>query len=379
MKLHYAAALILLLFACNKPSGLKLTVKAPEINNGVLIIKQNNQEVINEPFKNGQLNLTRQLQSSGYYTLTLFNTDKAIKDNISYDIYLENGDYNIEVNTAKPDTYPKVETASATQRELSEYYAKEYKTTSRIIEQIDSAKRRLASNEVSRLSKSERNKLYESTRTLQKKQRELQLGVLRQYVDQHPKTAIGAHIMASQYFVDDPSAYYAIFRKFTDSVKNSDEGLAISNKLTPLIKMIPGADAPVITGNTPDGIAFDKKLVSNKVILVEFWKPDNDVSQLMHERIVPEMILTPADRKFFSVVSVSVGDDAAAWKKAIKGNHIAWVQVSDNKGNASPNVSSWGIKKLPAFFLLDKHWKMLKPNIAFEEIDTEVHEYLKNH
>ncbi|RFZ81401.1 hypothetical protein DYU05_19155 [Mucilaginibacter terrenus] len=379
MKLHSAAALILLLLACNKPSGLKLTVKAPEIANGIVIIKQNGQEVINEPFKNGQLNLAPQLQSPGYYTLTLFNTDKAIKNNMSYDIYLDNSEYNIEVNTANPDTYPKIETASATQRELSEYYAGEYKATSRIVEQIDSAKRRLATNEVSRLSKSERNKLYESARALQKKQRELQLDVLKQYVDKHPKTAIGAHIMANQYFVEDPAAYYAIFQKLSDSIKNSDDGLNISNKLMPLVNMIAGAEAPQITGNTPDGKPFNKKQVGNKVILVEFWEPDNDMSQLTHERIVPGIILTPADRKYFSVVSVSVGDDAAAWKKAIKGNHVAWVQVSDNKGDASPNVSSWGIKKLPAFFLLDKNWKILKPNIAFEEVDTEVHEYLKTH
>ena len=138
-------------------------------------------------------------------------------------------------------------------------------------------------------------------------------------------------------------------------------------------------EAPDIAGHTPDGKPFDKKSIDNKVTLIEFWRSDSKLSRLNHQKMVRGIILTESDRKDFGMISVSIDTDNNSWINAVKEDHTSWPQVSDLKGDSSPNVNNWSITTLPTYFLVDKQWHIIKPNVAFTDIDTEVHEYLAKH
>jgi hypothetical protein len=51
--------------------------------------------------------------------------------------------------------------------------------------------------------------------------------------------------------------------------------------------------------------------------------------------------------------------------------------VADFKGDSSPNVANWQIKTIPAYFLVDGQWHILKANIDLADVDQFVHDYLK--
>jgi hypothetical protein len=376
MKLLYAASFILLLSACKPTPKLELTIKADGIANGTVQLKQANELTFNEGLKNGELTKAMQLQSPGYYSLSIIDNDKPITSKIAYDVYLENGAYTIQPDKNDPDAYPVITTTSATQKELTDYYTLAHKKAAALDKQIGAAIRYLETKEVAAMSKSARAEMYPRTRALQKKRRDMDLVILKEYTEKYPKSKIGAHLMAQQYYPENPVAYNEIFQKFPDEVKMSDDGLKISNKLTPLLSQFAGAAAPDIAGNTPDGKPFNKSTINKQIILVEFWKPSNEVSQLMHQQLVKGIILTPADEKKFGVVTVAIDDKTDVWLNAIKKDNKPWQQLNDGKGDQSPNVAKWEIKTLPMFFLVDKDWKMIKSNVPFNEIDTEVHEYL---
>jgi hypothetical protein len=379
MKLLYTASFILLLSACKQAPKLDLTIKADGVTNGTVQLKQASELTLNEPLKNGELTKSTQLQAPGYYSLSVIDNDKPIGSKWAYDIYLENGSYTIQTTPAKPQAYPAITTTSTIQKELSEYYQLLNKHAGAMDRQIDSLTLFLKSNAAAALTKQKRAAIYTSTRELQKERRKADLQALKEHIEKHPATKIGAHLIVQVYYPEYAEAYNELFQKLPEDVKMSDDGLKVQNKLGNMLKQLSGATAPEIAGNTTDGKPFDKKAINKKIVLVEVWKPSNDVSQLMHQQLVKGIILTPADAENFGVVTVAVDDNKDAWLKAIKNNNKPWQQISDGKGDQSPNLANWEIKTLPMFFLVDKDWKMIKSNVPFNEIDTEVHEYLKKH
>ena len=377
MKLYLIASVLLILSACNKTPKLDLTVKAPEISDGVVILKQSAEITFNEHFKNGALTTVKQLQSPGYYNLSIIDNNRAITSVPEFDVYLENGSYIIEAKKNNPGAYPAITSSSAIQKELSDYYTLADKMAGALDHRIDSLTHYLKTAAAAKLPKSERADIYTGTRALQKKRREMELAILQKYTDEHPQNKIAAHIMNQQYMVDNPTAYNAVFQKFSADMKTSDDGLKISNKLMPLLGVMTDAAAPEITGSSPDGKPFSKSILHKKAILVEFWKGSSSASRLKHQQLIQGIILTPADKNNLAIVSVSIDDNRAAWLEAVKDEHKAWLDVSDLKGDNSPNVKAWNIKAIPTFFILDKNWHIVKANVDFSDIDTEVHEFLK--
>jgi hypothetical protein len=377
MKILYTASLVLLFASCKQAPKLDINIKADGVTNGVVILKQANEQTFSEPLKNGELTKSTQLQAPGYYSLAVIDNNKPITSKIAYDIYLENGSYTIQTNPAKPADYPTITTTSATQKDLNEYYRLQNKYTGAMDRKIDSLTRYLQSNAVAALSKQDRANLYASTREVQKARRLLDLKVLKEYTEKYPASKVGAHIMYQVYYPEYAEAYSEIFKKFPDEAKTSDDGLKVSNKLGALLSQVSGGTAPDIAGTTPDGKPFNKQAINKKATLVEFWNPGNETSVMYHKQLVKGIILTPADQKNFGVVSVAITDNITAWLTAIKTDGKPWQQLSDGKGDQSPNVAKWEIKTVPMYCLVDKNWKMIKSNISFGEIDTEVHEYLK--
>lgn len=379
MKILYTAAFILLLSACKQAPKLELTVKADGVSNGVVQLKQANQLTFNETIKNGSVSTNQQLQAPGYYKLSVIDNNKPITSNTSYDIYLENGNYTVQTNPAKPLDYPTVTTTSATQNELTAYYQMLGSTAGALDYKIDSLTRYLQSNAVAAMPKEKRAALYASTRDVQKERRQLDLKTLGAYMEKNPKSTIGAHIMYQVYYPEYAKEYSVIFQKFPNEVQLSDDGLKIRNKLGSLLSQMNGGTAPEIVGSAPNGAPFNKQAINKKITLIEFWRPENETSELMHQQLVKGIILTPADRANFDVVTVAITAKDDAWIDIVKKDKKPWQQVSDLKGDESPNVTNWEIKKLPTFCLVDKNWKMIKSNVAFGEIDTEVHDYLMKH
>jgi hypothetical protein len=377
MKLLYLACIALLLSACNQTPQLELTVKADGINNGVIILKQANEIVLSQTIKNGEMSITRKLAAPGYYNMTIIDNDKTLKSKTSFDVYLENGKYTFETDGTHPADYPEVKTTSATQSQLSDYYKLAYQKAGALDHRIDSAKTFLESDKAAALPAKQRSTIYADTRVLQKQRRDLDLEILTAYIQKHPDNKIGAHMMAQQVYWENPKAYNSIFQKFSAEEKSSDDGLKISNKLNALLGTMADAKAPDIVGNTPEGLSFNKSTIRNKITLVEFWRSQNNVIIIDHQKMVNGLILTPADRKKFGIVSVSLDTSAEPWKKEIEQDHLKWLQVSDLKGDNSPNVRNWNITKLPTYFLVDRNWKIIKADVPLFELDSEVHEYLK--
>jgi hypothetical protein len=333
MKHSYIFLFALLASGCMRSRFVEITGNLTGIQNGAFRIKEPSGKLkFSGDIVNGKFHMKQLMDSPGYYNLTVIEDETSDKANEVYDIYLEGGSYTIEGEAGK--TYPSVKSASKIQGELSDYYT-----------MLDKA------NGVS------------------------EAGVLDGYVSKNPENDIEAHILSKMDYESYPETFYPIYQKFNDLQKNSPDGQDEGAQLAGLIKLTKGAQAPSLTGSTPDGKPFDAKTINKKVILVEFWRPDVEVSRINHKRFINDFF-SPLKNKDFTIVSFCLTGKKDEWTNAIKEDGMYWLQVSDLKGDDSPDMKEWAVKEIPTYDLLDGNWHIIKRGIAFEDIPGAVAGYL---
>lgn len=73
------------------------------------------------------------------------------------------------------------------------------------------------------------------------------------------------------------------------------------------------------------------------------------------------MVLNPPNSTGgnLSIVSVSLDVKRDWWLTSAKDDKITWTQVSDLKGEDSPNVENWAVTDLPLYYLLDGNGRII--------------------
>jgi hypothetical protein len=376
MKYYSLIAAVLLITACNQPPKVELNVKAAGITSGTVVINQNNQELLSQNIKDGSATLSQAFEAPGYFNITIVDNAKPLSAKNSFEVYLENGSYTIDIKPGSKGFYPAITTESKIQQQLSDYYKTEGELGGRLNHAIDSLLVYLDTREAKALPQKAHTALTDKTRGYQISRRKLEPEILNAYITKHPDNIVAAHIMAQQYLDEYPVEYNAVFKKLIEKAKSTDDGQKVTNKLSILTKLLPGADAPDIAGVMPDGKAFNKKSISAKVILVEFWTSNSQLSEVNHSKMLNGLILSDSDKKSFKMVSVSTDANKQTLERALKLSRLTWPQVADFKGDSSPNVTNWQIKTIPAYFLVDGRWRILKANIDLADVDQFVHDYV---
>jgi len=377
MKYLYLFAFVLLVSSCNRNKFVEFTGTMPGINNGAFVIKDaQGTVIISEIINDGKFHTKTLLQKPGYYDLFITgDIEKDYKKHV-YDVYLEGGNYTISAEADKLYLYPTIKTESKTQNELSAYYTEAAEKT----HEAD-----VAAQNISALlyDKNSPAAVSGNTADLQKQFEQAQENfaktqavALDDFVTKNPQNDVAAHILSQIDYKKDPVSYYAVFQKFSQAQQNTVDGKNEGDDLKELIKLAPGAPAPPLVGKTFDGKPFDAKSINKKVILVEFWRSDVQASRDNHKMLVGGYY-SPVKNKDFTVVSVSLDTKPDVWTAAVKQDGLTWTQVSDLKGQTSPNMASWAVNTIPTYDLVDGNWKFIKRDVDFEKIGQEVNKYLK--
>jgi hypothetical protein len=305
MKTGILIIIVLALSGCIKSDSIEFTGITPGIKNGVFIIKTKGDSTIyGENIKDGKFALSkRQLKYPGYYTFNITDTDHP-DDRSPFEIYLEGGKYTIETQARKLYQYPKITSGSKIQNDLSSYFTLNDKliTTARgRVNQLNNE----VNDKGNGLSKTAYSALLNKLSTTENKMNDIGELALKQFVKDHPNSIASAHIMAGLNYEGDPVSYYTIFKTLSPEARNSDEGKEVGKRLSQLVKLVAGANAPFIYGKTPDGKIFDRNTVNKKLILVDFWRAGNDFSRQNHQKFI-ELLSNIKNKDSFGIVSVSM-------------------------------------------------------------------------
>ena len=379
MKYFCLLAVAFAICACNQTPKLELTLKAAGIKSGQIILSQHNETILSQDIIDGNAAISKPIAAPGYYEVAVMDNDKPLSARNTFELYLEKNSYTVDVKDNSKGTYPAVSTTSKTQQELSDYYAVENGMAGTLNRSIDSLITYLDTRDARALPAKVHVAFTDKARGLQARRRKLEPQILSAYVAKQPNSTVAAHIMALQYLDEYPKEYNKVFKKLGNNAKSSDDGQKLSNKLSMLVKLLPGAEAPPITGFTPDGKSFARQSIKARVILVEFWTSGSQQSELNHAKMLNGLLLSDSDKKRFAMLSVATDSNRDVWQRALKLSRLTWPQVADYKGDNSPNVTNWMIRAVPTYFLVDGQWRLIKANVDIADVDQTVHDYLAEH
>ena len=113
-----------------------------------------------------------------------------------------------------------------------------------------------------------------------------------------------------------------------------------------------------------DSIALSSSLKNNKYVLIDFWASWCGPCR----RAMPGLkkLYSKYHDKGLEVYSISLDENANAWKRAIFEDGTKWLHVIDRQGNTANN---WGVSFIPNTYLLDENRNIIAINAEPDELD----------
>jgi len=369
----------LMLAGCMKQTKVEFTGDAPGIKSGVFIVKTPGDSTIyGENIKDGKFSIPpKHLRQAGYYLMNITDDADSKDDHNPFEVYLEGGEYTIRTEAGKLYKYPKIITSSKTQQELSVFYSLADSLSADAIQQVTAINKELKDN-YAKLSPDEYNKLLFKQQGYQEKINDVEAAAFKQFLKLYPQSVISTHILSKLKYEDDPVTYNAIFQSLPPAAQNTEDGQQIGQRLTHLVKLVAGKPAPALEGNLPGGKPFDPKEIHKKVIVIDFWRAGNELSRTNHDQI-KSLLAQPNVSKNVAFISVSLDSKKDWWMTALKDDKLDWTQISDLKGDDSPNAANYNVTEIPYYYVLDGNWNIVAPNVPVKGIGLEIDQYLKKH
>ncbi len=129
----------------------------------------------------------------------------------------------------------------------------------------------------------------------------------------------------------------------------------------------PELEAPDMYGNPVKLSSLD-----GNVILVDFWSAEVGNSNALNADL--KDIYRKYEDKGFRVYQVSVDTSKAAWIKAVQEQRLPWISVCDFRGEASPMLGTYNVRKLPSNFLIDRNGTIVGKDLYSTSLEKRLEE-----
>lgn len=207
------------------------------------------------------------------------------------------------------------------------------------------------------------------------------------FIDKNPKAYITV-LLLKQAFSMDNMPYEAMKKKYDaldPEVKKTTEGKELGElveKAKTPVAAAPaaagsveiGAVAPAFSAPNPDGKNISLKESLGKVTIIDFWASWCKPCRMENPSVVA--LYNELHKQGLNIIGVSLDKDAAKWKEAIAADKLTWNQISNLKFWDEPIAAQYGVKSIPATFILDATGTIVAKDLRGEELKAKVKELL---
>jgi len=171
-----------------------------------------------------------------------------------------------------------------------------------------------------------------------------------------------------------------LYAGLSPELKATKIGQGIPAAIEATKKTAVGVMAMDFTQNDPDGKPVKLSDFKGKYVLIDFWASWCGPCRQENPNVV-EAFQKFKDKNFTVLgVSLDGGNTKTtkeAWLKAVEDDKLAWTQVSDMQGWNNEVSKAWGIKGIPANFLIDPAGKIVAKDLRGEALHTKLAEILE--
>jgi peroxiredoxin len=168
----------------------------------------------------------------------------------------------------------------------------------------------------------------------------------------------------------------AEFNKFSAAVKASDLGKSIATTIDAAKKTGVGQMAMDFTQNDVNDKPVKLSDFRGKYVLLDFWASWCGPCRGENPNVVKAY--NAYKDKNFTVLGVSLDNPGKKedWLKAIEKDGLTWTHVSDLKGWENAASKMYGVRGIPANYLIDPTGKIIAKNVRGEELQKKLAEIL---
>jgi peroxiredoxin len=196
----------------------------------------------------------------------------------------------------------------------------------------------------------------------------------KEYILKNGKSVVAAYLAISNAYLYTLEDLKAINKAFDVSIANSPYVKTLAERETILGKVEVGQPAPEFTMNDSTGKPVSLSSFKGKVVLVDFWASWCGPCRAENPNVVAAY--KKFNSKGFTVLGVSLDTDKAKWRDAVAKDGLTWTHVSDLIGWENAAAKQYGVRSIPANFLIDKGGKIIGSSLRGEDLVKKLEEVL---
>jgi peroxiredoxin len=200
---------------------------------------------------------------------------------------------------------------------------------------------------------------------------------ISKFITEHPKSIVSAYVLYRNWsYRLTPEEITANIALLDEIQQNSIYAKELKELVTVLNGLAVGKKAPDFTANSPEGKPVRLSENLKGYTLIDFWASWCGPCRKENPNIVAAY--KEFHDKGFNVFGVSLDKKKENWIKGIKDDNLDWQQVSDLKFWNSEIAKLYGVRAIPANYLVDSKGIIVAKNLQGEELQSILKKLLDN-